>query len=228
MGHRTTSIVDEDGLEVKVKRARRFVSIAAVLVPLVVAALPAGATEEEPEAVNERFRARAVAMGTSNPPILPTGRTATVDIAVTRWSTDAQRTELFAKLVEGGQDALTPALRGQDEAGWLRVTGPVQGGGRTPFGREVIRYAREIRHEDGTRRLVLALDRPISLYEARNRPRWRNHDVTLIVFDLDADGMGTGQLAIGVQLEVNTDTGTLTIETFGTEPVRLTNVTSLN
>jgi hypothetical protein len=162
-------------------------------------------------------------MGTSTPPVLPPGQTATLDINITRWSTDAEREALFAALAEGGQAALTPALRNQQETGWLRVTGPGSGRSLT-LPSERLRYAREMVAEDGSRRLVLALDRPISMYEARRRPRWRDHDVTLMVLDLDAEGNGEGQLAIGVQLDLDTEKGTLTIETFGTEPVRLTRV----
>jgi hypothetical protein len=52
---------------------------------------------------------------------------------------------------------------------------------------------------------------------------------TAIFFiDLDAEGAGAGQLAIGVQLEVDTDTNTLKVQSFGTEPVRLTSVSPRN
>lgn len=74
----------------------------------------------------------------------------------------------------------------------------------------------------GKRRIVLATDRYISFYEARNQPRYRDYDMSLIVVDVDAKG--EGQLAMGVQLTVDTEKKTLVVENFGTEPVRLTKI----
>jgi hypothetical protein len=192
---------------------------------LTIIALAAVAGAEEPgEKFRQSFSATAVAMGTSNPPILPPGRNARLDINITRWSTDAEREALFGELVENRQQGLITALRKQKETGWIRITGPTQRGGMTAFPSERFRYSREILNEDGSRRVVLAFDRPISMYEAVNRPRWRDYDMTLLVMDLDAEGNGVGQLAIGVQLEFKADTRTLVIENFGTEPVRLMNI----
>jgi hypothetical protein len=179
---------------------------------------------EETEEFRERFSARAVAMGTSNPPILPRGRTAVLDINITRWTTEEERENLFDELAEGGQRSLTRALARQDQTGWVRVTGPTGSGRVTAFPSERLRYAREMRNETGERRIILALDRPLSLYETTNRPRWRSHDITIFVIDFDSEGNGVGQLAIGVRMDLDAETDTLTIENFGTEPVRLTNV----
>ena len=77
---------------------------------------------------------------------------------------------------------------------------------------------------EGKRRIILALDRPISFWEAVNRPRWNDYDLTLIVMDVDAKGEGEGQLAMGVRLELNLETKQLVIENFGSEPVRLTRI----
>lgn len=186
------------------------------------------AAEEPAEKFRQSFTANAIAMGTSNPPILPPGRSARLDINITRWSTEAEREALFGELVEKGQQGLITALRKQEETGWVRITGPTERGSMTTFPSERFRYARETLNEDGSRRVVLAFDRPISVYEAVRRPRWRDYDMTLLVMDLDAEGKGIGQLAIGVQLEFQAETRTLVIENFGTEPVRLTSVSQRN
>ena len=89
---------------------------------------------------------------------------------------------------------------------------------------ERLRYAREFKGEGGKRRLVLALDRPISFTEAARQPRWRDYDITLIVMDLDAEGSGEGQLAMGVRLAIDQEKKALVIENFGTEPVRLNKI----
>ena len=44
------------------------------------------------------------------------------------------------------------------------------------------------------------------------------------MLEVDKDGNGEGQLAIGVQMDLNPETKELTIENFGTEPIRLMNV----
>ncbi len=200
----------------------RSTSILAVAITVTLA-VSIGAQEEDAK-FRQTYTAIAIAMGTSNPPILPPGMNARLDINITRWSTDDEREALFAELTEKGQEGLITALRKQPETGWIRVTGPSARGSMTPFPSERFRYAREFTTEAGTRRVVMALDRPISMYEATRRPRWRDYDMTLLVMDLDADGKGDGQLAIGVQLAFDPETMTLLVENFGTEPVRLTKI----
>ncbi len=197
------------------------------LVLAVAVGLAAWAVAQDgPESFREQFTARAVAMGTSNPPILPPGTTATIDINITRWTTDEERQRLFDVLAKKGQRAMVREMRRQPETGWIRVVTAARGGNvttRTPS--ERLRYARQIPLENGGRRIVLGFDRPITMSEAVNQPRWRNFDVTLFFIDLDAENVGDGQLAIGVQLTVERETNTLKIVDFATEPVRLTRVT---
>ena len=95
---------------------------------------------------------------------------------------------------------------------------------RSPFPSERLRYAREFKDEEGKRRIILVLDRYISMAEAVYRPRWRDYDVTLIVLDVDAEGKGEGQLAMGVQLAIDQEKKALVIENFGSEPIRLMSV----
>ncbi len=212
---------------VKFKQTWKRTTVLALAV--FVVAVAAATAQDEQQEVNERFLARAVVMGISNPPVIPPGSTATIDIVITRWTTDEERDFLFDTLAENGQRQLVRELRRQDETGWIRVTGPSGRGTRTTTApSERLRFARQIPLDGGGRRIILALDRPISMYEATTRPRWRNHDVTVFFIDLDAENVGTGQLAIGVQLEVDTETNTLTVANFGSEPVRLTSVRPRN
>ncbi|MGH9322307.1 MAG: hypothetical protein ACRD21_01825 [Vicinamibacteria bacterium] len=200
-----------------------FKKRAAAIVALLALSVPSPAQErEEKEEFKETFEAFAVAMGTSNPPVIPTGVSTTLQINITRWTTDEERENLFAILIEKGQEDLVTALQKQEETGWIRVTG--RGAGRGTFPSERLRFARQWDRGEGKRRIVLALDRPISFYEAANNPRWRDYDVTLIVMDVDAEGNGEGQLAMAVKLSIDSEKNTLVVENFGTEPVRLTNI----
>jgi hypothetical protein len=178
--------------------------------------------KEKKEEFKETYEAFAVAMGTSNPPVIPAGRSTTLQINITRWTTDEEREKLFAVLIEKGQEKLIDALQDTEETGFLRVTGSPNM--RNPFPSERLRYARQIDLGEGKRRIVLATDRYISFYEARNQPRTRDYDMSLLVMDLDQDGNGEGQLAMGVRLAVDTEKKTLVVENFGTEPVRLTKI----
>lgn len=191
-----------------------------------VAATPIWAGPQEE--FKETFNAFAVSMGTSNPPVIPQGARTSVQINITRWSTDEERGALLTQLIENGQEALNKSLNKQKETGWIRATGPTRTGMRNTFPSERLRYAREFKGEDGKRRIVLALDRPISMAEAVYQPRWRDYDVTLIVLDLDAENKGEGQLAMGVRLDVDREKKQLVIENFGTEPVRLMSVHKTN
>jgi hypothetical protein len=161
-------------------------------------------------------------MGTSNPPVIPAAMSTTLQINITRWTTDEEREKLFAVLIEKGQEGLVNALQKSEETGFVRVTGRTMG--RNPFPSERLRYSRQLDLGEGKRRIVLATDRYISFYEARNQPRWRDYDMSLLVMDVDAEGNGEGQLAMGVQVSVDTEKKTLVVENFGTEPVRLTKI----
>jgi hypothetical protein len=198
--------------------AGAFVLALACLAPTTVQA------EDADDGLPLQLFGRATAMGTSNPPVMPRNRTASVTIQITRWTTDEEKEDLFNILVEDGQRGMARALRRQDQTGFIRVQGHDSSGRQTWFPSERLRYAREYVADNGARRLVLGFDRPLTMYETVNRPRWRNFDVTLVVVDLDAEGNGAGQLAIGVQLDVDPYTDTLTVTNFGTEPVRLTSV----
>lgn len=177
------------------------------------------------EPFTESFTAFGVAMGITNPPVLRPGMTVNLQINVTRWSTDEEQANLLAQLIENGQRGLVSALQKQEETGWIRSTGSTRARRGTTFPSQRLRYAREIKGEGGNRRIVLALDRPISMAESIRQPRWRNHDVTYIVLDLDAEGNGEGELAMAVRLDVDRENKRLVVETFGTEPIRLTRVT---
>ncbi len=190
-----------------------------VLIMTLLAVTPPAQGQEE---FKETYNAVAVNMGTSNPPVIPIGVRATVQINVTRWSTEEERELLFTELLENGAEGMAKVLQKQKETGWIRNTS--RGQSRSNFPSERLRYAREIQMEGGKRRLVLAMDRFINFGEALYRPRWRDYDVTLIVLDIDKEGKGEGQLAMGVKLAIDQEQKALVIENFGSEPVRLTSV----
>jgi hypothetical protein len=93
-----------------------------IAIGITVAATPMWAGPQEE--FKETYNALAVSMGTSNPPVIPQGARTTVQINITRWSTDEERAALLTQLIENGQEALNKALNKQKETGWIRATGP--------------------------------------------------------------------------------------------------------
>jgi hypothetical protein len=87
-----------------------------------------------------------------------------------------------------------------------------------------LHYAREVKQDDGGRRITFATDRPINAWEARNQPRTIDYKFTVGELKLDADGKGTGTLGAAVKIGYDPDDKTLVLETFSSEPVRLLQV----
>lgn len=186
-----------------------------VVIVTIVASLGTMAFTEfppEPAVQTETFRATAQSTGVVG------GQTSLL-ISISRWSTDEEREELLRILAEEGDKALAEALQKQEETGFLRFPG-----GRTPFPTVRLRYAREFVNQ-GRRQIVLATDRPIGMLEAmRRRTRTYDYQLSLITLDLGEDNSGNGVMAVGVQMGLDEETGTLEIKNMGAQPVRLTNV----
>jgi len=144
-------------------------------------------------------------------------RTRSYDIAIERWSTDAEAQKLRDVLSEKGQDALLSAVQHlKPRVGYIRTS--------TSVGWD-IRFARETVGKDGTRRIVIATDRPLSFWEAANRPRSADYAFTLAEIHVRPDGKGEGKLVPAAKIDFDKETNTLEIENYDTEPVRLTEVT---
>ncbi|HEY3120219.1 MAG TPA: hypothetical protein VGL15_06315 [Vicinamibacteria bacterium] len=62
-------------------------------------------------------------------------------------------------------------------------------------------------------------------WELRNQPRSVDYAFTLAEIHLTKDGKGEGKLVPAAKIAWNKDTRTIEIENYGTEPVRLTEVT---
>ena len=150
--------------------------------------------------------------------------TATVDIKIDRWSTAEERQRLIATFVDKGQDALLKALQKAPVKGRIRIPGYQ---GPDPHNLSLgwdLRYAWEVPGEDGGRRIVIATDRYIGFWEARNQPRSIDYPFTFIEIRLNADGEGEGKMAVATRLTFDKKKNIVELENYGTEPVRLQTV----
>jgi hypothetical protein len=179
----------------------------ALAILAVVAATAARSADSKPV-----LRLRAAAIDIGNTP----ARTSTLDIGIERWTTDDEHQRLAAVLKEKGGDALLDALQDiRPRAGYIRSTGSV--------GWDV-HYARQETLSDGSRRIVLATDRPMPFWELWNRPRSADYQYTLAEIRLGPDGRGRGTLVPAARIEYDDITNTIEVENFEQQPVRLTEV----
>ena len=138
-----------------------------------------------------------------------------VQIDVTRWSTAAERGSLLEVLKKNGAEKLLDALQGTRPVGIIKTP--------DSLGYD-LHYAHQTPLPDGGRRIVIATDRPIGFWEARNRPRTIDYPFTVIQMEINKDGKGKGTLSYATKIIPAGDT--IVLENFDTQPVMLTEIKS--
>lgn len=136
----------------------------------------------------------------------------TVQIHITRWSTEADRTRLFTVLRESGPNALLKELQKMPKVGTIRSP--------TSIGYD-LHYARQTPVGDG-RRIVIATDRPIEAAEVVAQLRTLDYPFTLIQMQLDQTGKGTGTMSYATKIIAMDDM--IQLEDFASAPIMLTHV----
>ena len=158
------------------------------------------------------LRLRAFAVDLNN-----RARTNTLDIVIERWSTPEETSNLKAVFLERGDDKLLSALqKTKPRCGYVRTS--------TSLGWDIY-FARETPLPDGGRKIVLASDRPVGMWEARNAGRSMDYQFSLAEIRLPKEGKGQGKAIPYAQLTFNKETNTLEIENYQREPVRLNEIT---
>jgi hypothetical protein len=147
-------------------------------------------------------------------------RTAVIDFTITRWSTDDERHALLAIIGEekNPTQKLLKALQKMKPVGRIRTT--------NTLGWD-LRYAHEAPLDQGGRRIVLATDRPIGFWEARNQGRTMDYPFTLIEIRLGKDDRGEGKILAGTKIHVD-DKKHLVLENYGQQPVRFNEIRPLH
>jgi len=178
-------------------------------VVLAASLLPLASTPAQTHGEAEEFN--AVAIANNN---LRSGA-GTVQIRVTRWSTEAERSRLVNTLLQKGPAALLNELQDTKPVGTIKTPDSLA---------YDLHYANQTPGEDGGRRIVIATDRPISFWEAANRPRTIDYPFTVIQMQIGRDGHGQGTMSVATKIRAH-DT-TIELEDFATSPVMLTKIES--
>jgi len=180
-----------------------------VRLAIYLACLAVAAVLVQAQTIGSPERFTAAAINTNR------GAAGNIDIQVDRWSSDAERDKLVNALTTKGADKLLDVL--QDL--------PVKGNFRAPgqLGWD-IRFARHYPTDEGGERVVLATDRPISVFEAANQPRSINYPFTIVELQLNRAGEGQGRMSLATKVILDKKKNMITLENFELQPVLLTQV----
>jgi hypothetical protein len=179
---------------------------------LVLALALAGAGASLASADEALLRLRAWAINLNNG-----ARTNTVDIVIERWSTPEEIEKLRGVMIEDRTRLLDAVQKIKPRCGYFRTS--------NTLGWDV-QFAHETQMDDGTRKIVIGTDRPVSFFEARNNPRSRDYEFTLAEIRLPKDGKskGQGKAIPAAKLTWDKEKNTLEIENYQREPVRLNEI----
>lgn len=180
-----------------------------LIMPIAILAIAAGFAVAQTSGQPERFTANAVSVSAQ----YGTGQR-TVEINVDRWSLPSDRERLIAALMKGPDELLKQLQK-------TRSVGTI----RTPdsLGYD-LHYAQQTPLPEGGRSLVIATDRPISFWEATNRPRSIDYPFTVIQMNLDRNGMGSGTMSYATR--ITTKNNIIELEDFASQPIMLNNIHS--
>ena len=173
------------------------------------------------QTMGEKLHIEAFAVNMSN---IGTGVNQIAMIDINKWSTPQEREMLVTTMLTKGQDELLKALQKAPEKGRLwfpQWQGPDPTHARLGYN---IRYAYQFPLPEGGKRLVIALDRYITFWEARNQPRSFNYPFTLIQIQLDKDGKGDGKMSVATKINFDKKENRIELENYASEPVRLQNL----
>ncbi len=137
----------------------------------------------------------------------------TVMMQITRWSSEAERDRLVKALVDKGSDNLLRELERAPTVGIIKTP--------DSLGYD-LHFAYQRPGEDGGRDIVIATDRPIGFWEARNRPRVFDYPFTVIQMHINRDGTGKGTMSYATKIQVVKNT--IELENFSSAPIMLTEV----
>jgi hypothetical protein len=138
------------------------------------------------------------------------------EVIINRWSSEAEQ-ESLQEALEIGHDQLQTALASQFVVGYIHWPGALQ---------YILRYAHRIARPDGSEDIVLATDRPMTLWwwDSPKTTETAQQAFTVIQLRLNKAGGGQGTLSVTGKVGADTSAKSLVIGDFAAQPSLLTDV----
>jgi hypothetical protein len=138
-----------------------------------------------------------------------------VQIRVERWSTEAEQKKLVDTLIKESPRRALDVLQDMRPVGTIRTPDSLGYN---------LRYAQQTPGKDGGRQIVIATDRPIGFWEARNQPRTIDYPFTVLQMQIGPDGKGKGTMSYATKIIAYNNI--IELENYATAPIMLTEITS--
>ena len=194
----------------KARTGSILLSIALLLAVAASASAQVGA--QKPEAGNvaiETFNARAFNV--------QTGQTGRIEIVINRWSTDGEREVLKAVLKAAGSQAMVQEMQNLPQVGYIKT--PETMG-------DALTFARSTVLPDGTRQVVVATNRPISVAGSLAPGAAQKYDLSVIEMRWKkGDKTGEGKMTLAAQASIDPKTGNVQIQNYAGMPSVLRDIT---
>ena len=187
--------------------------LAAGVLMAVAASAQAQVGKQAPESGNkpiETFEARAFSV--------QTGQTGRVEIVINRWSTDGEREVLKAVLKAAGSQAMVNEMEKMPQVGYIKT--PESMG-------DALMFARSNELPDGTRQVVVATNRPISVAGSLAPGTAQKYDLSVIEMRFKkGDKKGEGKMTLAAQASIDPKTGNVRLTNYQGMPPVLKDITS--
>ena len=147
-----------------------------------------------------------------------TGQTGRIEVVINRWSTDGEREVLKDVLKAAGSEAMVKEMQNLAQVGYIRT--PETMG-------DALMFARSRELPDGTRQVVVATNRPISVAGSLAPGAAQKYDLSVIEMRFKkGDKSGEGKMVLAAQAFIDPKTGNVQIKNYAGMPSVLRDITS--
>ena len=136
-----------------------------------------------------------------------------ITIRITRWTSDDEHVRLMRILSKDGNETFTRELQGVKDTGSIGVPQELA---------YPLLYARQMRTQDGGRKIMLITDRPMTFQERVGSSISRDYPLTWIEMTLDKEDRGEGYVVLAARLRLLGEI--LGVEDLGNQPARLRSI----
>jgi hypothetical protein len=146
-----------------------------------------------------------------------TGQTSRIEIVINRWSTDGEREVLKAVLKAAGSEAMVKEMQNLPQVGYIRT--PQSMG-------DALTFARQTTLPDGSRQIVVATNRPISVAGSLAPGTAQKYDLSVIEMRWKkGETKGEGKMTLAAQAYIDSKTGNVQIQNYMGMPSVLRDIT---